>query len=105
MLDYIVFKQIGRLIFWPKSIRATIKSNFKPNLKQLIAEGGHSKIFKATFHGRNVAIKYVPLDKMRSSYTYERDSYGCHEFDNQERIQNERFGLFQLQVTFHTLSY
>ena len=65
----------------------TIKSNFKPKLISLLGEGGQAKVFKAKFHGKNVAMKYIPLDKVKDGYEYEWKSYGCHEFCQQEKFQ------------------
>ena len=61
-----------------------IKRNFKPKLKSLLGQGGQAKVFKAEFHGEDVAMKYVPLDKFKNDYQYEYKSYGVHEFQNQE---------------------
>ena len=44
-----------------RNLKCNQESNFKPKLTSLVAEGGHSKIFKANFHGRSVAMKYIPL--------------------------------------------
>ena len=65
---------------------STFKSNFKPKLISQLGEGGQAKVFKAKFHGKYVAMKYVPLDHVKDSYKYEFHSYGCHEFRNQEQF-------------------
>ena len=64
----------------------TIRSNFKPKLISKLGEGGQAKVFKATFHGKDVAMKYIPLDKLQDCYEYDRDSYGCYEFYEQEKF-------------------
>ena len=46
-------------------------------------------MFKATFHGKDVAMKYIPLDKdkeVKDNYEYDESSYGCHEFCEQEKF-------------------
>ena len=48
--------------------------------------GGQAKVFKAKFHGKDVAMKYVPLDHVKDDYEFKFDSYGCHEFWNQEKF-------------------
>ena len=45
-----------------------------------MGEGGQAKVFKAKFHGKYVAMKYIPLDKLHREYKYSFTSYGCHEF-------------------------
>ena len=62
----------------------TIQSNFKPKLISQLGEGGQSKVFEAKFHGKAVAMKYIPLDKIKDGYKYDMHSYGCHEFYEQE---------------------
>ena len=64
----------------------TLKSNFKPNLISQLGEGGQAKVFKAKFHDNDVAMKYIPLDKVKDGYEYEEISYGCHEFYMQEKF-------------------
>ena len=64
----------------------TIESNFKPNLMSVLGEGGQAKVFKATFHGKDVAMKYIPLDKFKDTYTFDWASYGCHEYYEQEKF-------------------
>ena len=64
----------------------TNKSNFKPNLVSQLGEGGQAKVFKAKFHGNDVAMKYIPLDKVEQSYNFAETSYGCHEFFFQEQF-------------------
>ena len=65
-----------------------IISNFKPNLVSLLGEGGQAKVFKAKFHGKDVAMKYISLDKVKDSYKYDYRSYGCHEFYEQETFSS-----------------
>ena len=55
-----------------------------PKLESQLGEGGQAKVFKATFHGKDVAMKYVPLDQVKDNYKYLWNSYGCHEFYEQE---------------------
>ena len=64
----------------------TIESNFKPNLINQLGEGGQAKVFKAKFHDNDVAMKYIPLDRVKYGYEYKHTSYGCHEFDQQEKF-------------------
>ena len=63
----------------------TIESNFKPKLISKLGEGGQAKVFKAKFHGKDVAMKYIPLDKARAGYKYDWKDYGCSEFCTQEQ--------------------
>ena len=64
----------------------TPESKFKPKLLSQLGEGGQAKVFKAKFHGRDVAMKYIPLDKVKDGYEYDVDSYGCNEFHLQEKF-------------------
>ena len=64
----------------------TIESNFKPKLLEKMGEGGQAKVFKGNFHGKHVAMKYIPLDNCRDGYGYQRGSYGCSEFWQQEKF-------------------
>ena len=75
-----IVKQVFKLGF------LTIKSNFKPKLISLLGEGGQAKVFKAKFHGLQVAMKYIPLDKVKDGYKYTYDSYGCNELYSQEKF-------------------
>ena len=68
-----------------------MKSAFKPDLIEPLGEGGFAKIFKARFHGRIVAMKYIPLDKVKDGYEFEYDSYGLHEYYNQEKVCSRVF--------------
>ena len=63
-----------------------IESNFKPNLVSQLGEGAQAKVFKAKFHGKDVAMKYIPLDKAKYNYQYEWGSYGCLEFFYQKKF-------------------
>ena len=69
-----------------KSRFLTSESNFKPNLVSELGEGGQAKVFKAKFHGKDVAMKYIPLDKVKHGYKYDVSSYGCSEFHYQEKF-------------------
>ena len=51
-----------------------------------MGEGGQAKVFKAKFHGKDVAMKFIPLDHAKDGYEYRYDSYGCHEFYEQEKF-------------------
>ena len=51
-----------------------------------MGEGGQAKVFKGKFHGKDMAIKYVPLDHAKDNYEYGSWSYGCHEFYQQEKV-------------------
>ena len=51
-----------------------------------LGQGGFAKVFKAKFHGKIVAMKYIPLDRVKEDYKYEIESYGCHEYCNQDRV-------------------
>ena len=51
-----------------------------------LGEGGQAKVFKAKFHGKDVAMKYIPLDKIKDRYEYDISSYGCSEFRMQEKF-------------------
>ena len=63
-----------------------MKSAFKPDLIEELGQGGFAKVFKANFHGKHVAMKYIPLDKVKNDYKYEKESYGCHEYYYQEKV-------------------
>ena len=52
----------------------------------MIGEGGQAKVFKAKFHEKDVAMKFIPLDHVKDGYQYRYNSYGCHEFDRQEKF-------------------
>ena len=73
----------------------TIKSDFKPKLDSQLGEGGQAKVFKAKFHGKDVAMKYVPLDHVKHNYEFDFDSYGCHEFVHQEKFMTKNFETFR----------
>ena len=51
-----------------------------------LGKGGFAKVFKAKFHGKIVAMKYISLDKVKNDYKYSEKSYGCHEYCNQDRV-------------------
>ena len=55
-----------------------------------MGEGGQAKVFKAKFHGKDVAMKFIPLDIVKDNYEYKDYSYGCHEF-----IQQEMFFIYR----------
>ena len=63
-----------------------MKRNFEPKLISKLGEGGQAKVFKAKFHGKDVAMKYIPLDKVKDGYKYESRDYGCDEFSYQEKF-------------------
>ena len=65
------------------------KRAFKPDLIEQLGEGGFAKVFKAKFHGREVAMKYIPLDKVKDGYKFDEKSYGVHEYLNQEKVCSE----------------
>ena len=69
----------------------TDESNFKPNLVSNLGEGGQAKVFKAEFHGKKVAMKYIPLDKVKNQYKYDYNSYGCEEFYDQEKFYKVQY--------------
>ena len=60
-------------------VLVTSQSNFKPKLISQLGEGGQAKVFKGKFHGKDVAMKYIPLDKVKDVYEYKIESYGCNE--------------------------
>ena len=65
----------------------TVERNFKPTLISQLGEGGQAKVFKGMFHGREVAMKYIPLDNVKDGYKYDAyKSYGCSEFYFQEKF-------------------
>ena len=51
-----------------------------------MGEGGQAKVFKGEFHGKDVAMKYIPLDKVKDGYKYKASSYGSSEFNEQEKF-------------------
>lgn len=57
-----------------------IESNFKPKLESQLGEGAQAKVFKAKFHGQDVAMKYIPLDSVKNGYDYSHLRYGCQEY-------------------------
>ena len=59
------------------------QSAFKPDLVKPLGEGGFATVFKAKFHGKDVAMKYIPLDKVKKGYEYNTSSNGLHEYINQ----------------------
>ena len=71
-----------------KLVLLTYESNFKPTLVSGLGEGGQAKVFKAKFHGKDVAMKYIPLDQAKDVYKYDYESYGCNEFYYQEEFPN-----------------
>ena len=66
-----------------------IERNFKPNLVSQLGEGAQAKVYKAKFHGKDVAMKYIPLDKVKYDYQYKWESYGCHEFFYQKEFSKK----------------
>ena len=75
------------------------KRNFKPKLEKKLGEGGQAKVFKAKFHRKDVAMKYIPLDHVKDSYDYGAVDYGCHEFWYQEEFFTDRYN----HLRFHTI--
>lgn len=65
----------------------TRKRAFKPDLIEPLGQGGFAKVFKAKFHGKICAMKYIPLDKVKDSYTFDVGSYGLHEYVSQEKFR------------------
>ena len=63
-----------------------MKSNFKPKLISQLGEGGQAKVFKGKYHGKDVAMKYIPLDKVKDGYQYDNRNYGCEEFYEQGKF-------------------
>ena len=84
-----------------KSILLTIKSNFKPNLVSPLGEGGQAKVFKAEFHGEDVAMKYIPLDKVKDNYEYKFTTYGCNELWSQEEFSKYKKALILRKAGMH----
>ena len=76
------------VLFLTKPKFLKFESNFTPKLESELGEGGQAKVFKAKFHGKDVAMKYIPLDHKKDNYKYRYDSYGCHEFYLQEMSIN-----------------
>ena len=69
-----------------------------------LGEGGQAKVFKAKFHGKDVAMKYIPLDHVKDDYKYDGYEYGCHEFYWQEKLFIDQSSIVRLntkQTTVH----
>ena len=79
-----VLFEVNTVDYFPKLL--TLKSKFKPRLQSKLGEGGQAKVFKGEFHGKDVAMKYVPLDHVKKNYEFDVWSFGCHEFDQQEKV-------------------
>ena len=75
------------------------ESAFFPKLKSKLGEGGQAKVFKATFHQKCVAMKYVPLDHIKDNFLFEPNTYGCHEYWHQEKLMTRSIQKFT-QKTF-----
>ena len=56
-----------------------------------LGEGGQAKVFKGKFHGKDVAMKYIPLDKIKDGYEYNVLSYGCSEYTLQEKFKELQY--------------
>ena len=61
-----------------------------------LGQGGQAKVFKAKFHGNDVAMKFIPLDHVKDGFEYEVTSYGCHEFFFQEKFFEDLSGNLRL---------
>ena len=102
----IVTTKIGMSEYW-KLVHLLLSNfwlsirKFKPKLISYLGKGGQAKVFKAKFHGKDVAMKYIPLDSVKDGYDYRRSSYGCHEFWNQEKFTCKNIYL----TTFQTYYY
>ena len=83
----------------------TEKSRFKPDLIEPIGQGGFAKLFKAKFHGDFVAMKYIPLDKVKDGYEYDKNSYGFHEYQNQETARAITFEKNQIHDNLSLISF
>ena len=81
------------VLFLTKVNFLNFERNFQPKLESQLGEGGQAKVFKAKFHGKDVAMKYIPLDHKKDNYEYHRGSYGCHEFNEQEMFINHSWIL------------
>ena len=80
----------------PLSYVLKVKSAFKPDLIEELGEGDFAKVFKAKFHGKHVAMKYIPLDKVKEDYQYRTKSYGFHEYYNQEKVCSSATGVVSI---------
>ena len=65
----------------------------------MLGEGGQAKVFKAKFHGKDVAMKFIPLDHAKDGYKYEIASYGCHEFYQQEKFFEDLSSSFRIDTS------
>ena len=97
------FTQCRLWVVDPKQKLLKNKSNFKPKLRSKLGEGGQAKVFKAKFHSMDVAMKYIPLDKLKDGYTYHspRLSYGCHEVYQQEKFRYHSTCKWSLEVIIY----
>ena len=71
-----------------------------PSLIGELGEGGFAKVFKAKFHAKDVAMKYIPLDKVKDQYQYYSFSYGLHELYNQEKVRYYLSEQAELTISF-----
>ena len=55
---------------------------FPFEFERQLGSGGFATVYKGLFHGVERAFKVVPLDEEKHQYNVE--SYGCHEYYNQE---------------------
>ena len=77
------------LIFWSSAL-STIQRRFKPKLIKKLGQGGQAKVYKAKFHKRDVAMKYIPLDKVKDRYEYTEFCYGLNEFYEQDKFKIQK---------------
>ena len=81
-------------------------------LKRKLGCGGQAAVYKAKFHGKRVAIKFIPTDK--ETKRFDQQSYGCAEYVNQERFHRilipqdietdfETFKSWMQVINFETL--
>ena len=56
-----------------------------------LGSGGFATVYQGLFHGVERAFKVIPLDEEK--HKYDVDSYGCHEYFNQENDLKSRITL------------
>ena len=69
-----------------------MKSYFKQNLISQLCEGGQPKVFRAKFHGKDVAIKFISFNKNKDGHN------GCHEFFEQEKFSELKLPKFYMTL-------
>ena len=47
-----------------------------------MGSGGFAQVYEGLYHGILRAFKFIPLN--RQTHEYDIQSYGCHEYYNQE---------------------